>query len=54
MTTHKSDVWSACATMMNVLIGKAENKEALEQVVHGLHLYLHDMCIYYIHRLVNL
>ena len=32
MTTHKSDVWSACATMMNVLIGKEVNKEAQEQV----------------------
>ena len=32
MTTHKSDVWSACATVMNVLIGKAVNKEAQEQV----------------------
>ena len=32
MTTHKSDVWSACATMMNVLIGKAVNKDAREQV----------------------
>ena len=32
MTTHKSDVWSACAIVMNVLIGKAVNKEAQEQV----------------------
>ena len=32
VTTHKSDVWSACATVVNVLIGKAVNKESQEQV----------------------
>ena len=32
VTTHKSDVWSACVTMMNVFIGKAVNEEAREQV----------------------
>ena len=32
MTTHKSDVWSVCVTMMNVLIGKAVNNEAQEEV----------------------
>ena len=32
VTTHKSDVWSACATVMNVLIGKEVNEEAQEQV----------------------
>ena len=32
MTTHKSDVWSACVTMMNVFIGETVNKDAREQV----------------------
>ena len=32
MTTHKSDVWSACVTMMNVLIGKTVNTEVQEKV----------------------
>ena len=47
MTTHKSDVWSACATVMNVLIGKAVNKEAMEEVWTwtAFHIYM-DMCVY--------
>ena len=32
MTTHKSDVWSACVAMMNVLIGKAIDSEVQEKV----------------------
>ena len=32
VTTHKSDVWSTCVTMMNVLIGIAVNDEAQKEV----------------------
>ena len=32
MTTHKSDVWSACVALMNVLLGKAVNAEVQEKV----------------------
>ena len=32
VTTHKSDIWSACVTMMNVLIGVAVNDEAQKEV----------------------
>ena len=32
MITHKSDVWSGCVTMMNVLIGKGVNIDSRIQV----------------------
>ena len=32
MTSHKSDVWSGCVTMKNVLVGKAVNKDTHEEV----------------------
>ena len=32
MITHKSDVWSGCVTMMNVLVGKGANVDSRIQV----------------------
>jgi len=29
---HKSDVWSGCVTMMNVLVGKGANADSQIQV----------------------
>lgn len=50
MITHKSDVWSACVTMMNVFISETVNAEAKEQVYFNnsmwsalcIHVYLLD------------
>ena len=41
MITHKSDVWSGCVTMMNVLIGKGANIDPQIQVLLLILYYMH-------------
>ena len=42
MITHKSDIWSGCVTMMNVLIGKGANIESRTQV-HAYYIYTYNI-----------
>ena len=30
--SHKSDIWSGCVTMMDILVGKKVNKETVKHV----------------------
>ena len=46
MTTHKSDVWSACVALMNVLLSKAVNAEVQERVCYFVSLY-HILFMYW-------
>ena len=41
MTSHKSDVWSGCVTMKNVLVGKAVNKDAQDEVYEHIYACVH-------------
>ena len=53
--SHKSDVYSACATMMEVLVGKIVNAEPHKQVTKHYISLIHNYIAYmFTSRLLNL
>ena len=52
MITHKSDIWSGCVTMMNVLIGKGANVDSQTQV-HVSCVAVPTNVIFFVYRSVT-